>query len=174
MPPIQRILIECPTQLRTDFGGRDCDWETFAGVNCFKLMISPDQYTQIQTYKNGEPEYIRTLNTPQYAVRAFAPGFDLKISDERDTIFYILQRISTLSTSIDKRTKLDLKIFDFLLPEAEDVEIGRINGTQPYTLRLGAIEPPTALGGRVMADDGRGWIKGGFSLKFREKAMRLR
>jgi len=26
----------------------------------------------------------------------------------------------------------------------------------------------------VLAEDGRGWLKGGFTLKFREKQMRLR
>lgn len=164
---IQRILIECPAQLRTDFGGRDCDYETFNGVFCLKLMISPDRYTPNATFKSGEPEYIRSLNATQYAVRAFAPGFDLKISDDRDIVFYIIQRIVTLSTSSDKRTKTDIRVFDFCLPEAED-------RSQGYTLRVGAIEPPQSQSGRVMAEDGRGWLKGGFTLKFREKQMRQR
>ena len=167
MTAIQRILIECPAQLRTDFGGRDCDYETFNGVFCLKLMISPDRYTPNATFKSGEPEYIRSLNATQYAVRAFAPGFDLKISDDRDIVFYIIQRIVTLSTSSDKRTKTDIRVFDFCLPEAED-------RSQGYTLRVGAIEPPQSQSGRVLAEDGRGWLKGGFTLKFREKQMRLR
>lgn len=172
--PIQRILIECSPSLRVDFGGRDCDYETFGGVHCLRILVSPGEYTPVATYKNGNPEYVRALNIEQYAVRAFERGFDLKVSDERDAIFYILQQIVTLSTSIDKRTKLDLRVFDFVLPESEDVALARLNGTQPFTLRVGAIEPPQAQGGRVMADDGRGWIKGGFTLKFREKKMRLR
>ena len=36
-------------------------------------------------------------------------GLDLKVSNDRDLIFYILQRISTLSIATDKRTKLYLK-----------------------------------------------------------------
>lgn len=167
MPAIQRILIECPTQLRTDFGGRDCDYETFNSVHCLRLMIAPSDYTPVANYNSGQPEYVRSLNVPQYAVRAFEPGFDLRVVDDRDIIFYVVQRIATLSTAPDKRTKTDLKVFDFCLPEAED-------RTQGYTLRVGAIEPPQAQGGRVVADDGRGWLKGGFTLKFREKKMRQR
>lgn len=172
--PVQRILIECPTQLRTDFGGRDRDFEIFSGIHCLKLLVAPDQYTPVATYQNGDPGYVRTLNRPQYAVRAYEPGIELKITDEHETLFYLVQAIATGSTSANRRTKIDLKLFDFVLPEGEDVRLARLTGTLPFTLRSGAIDPPIAQGGRAIGRTGQGWIEGGFTLKFHEKTMRLR
>jgi hypothetical protein len=171
---IQRILIECPIQLRADLGGRDRDYETFFGVHCLKLLIQPDQYKPVSVYKNGDPEYVRQLSATQFAVRAFEAGFELKITDPHDHLFYLLQGIATQSTSLDRQNKQDLKVFDFVLPEFEDVVIARQTNAVPFTLRTGTIDSPQAEGGRAIGSRGQGWIQGGYTLKFREKAMRIR
>ena len=173
--PIQRILIECPLSVKAELGGRDRDFETFNGVHCLKLLIQGDQYKSASVYKNGEPGYVRTLNATQFSIRALEKGFDLKVVDPHETLFYLVQRISNLTTSLDRRTKTDLKVFDFLLPEVEDVIIARAATppTRPFTMRIGAIDPPQAEGGRAIGRSGQGWISGGFTVKFREKKMRL-
>lgn len=162
-PEYPRLLIECPSDIYA-IAGRDCDWETFGGVTCLKLLISPSEYTPVINYPNGEPGYVRSLISPQYSRRAYKAGFELKISDERDFLFYTMQTICTRSSTT--QFKRDVRVFDFVLPEAED----RANG---YSLRSGAFQPPKAQSGRILLE-AEGWIKGGFTIAFEEKKLRIR
>lgn len=159
-----KLLIECPSDLRVQFPLRDCDWEMFGGTNCLKFLISPDEYTPIVNFPNGEPEYLRSLSLPQYALRSYAGGIELRITDERDRLFYLIQALATRSTS--NQFKREIRLFDFVLPEVEDVATG-------YTMRIGVFKPPKAQGGRVMLGNS-GFIKGGFTVSFEEKRLRLR
>lgn len=171
---IPKLLIECPNTLQTAFGADNCYFEVFAGVFCLKLLLSPNEYKPNASYNGGDPGYLRVLNAPQYQVRAQVSSYDIAVTDERDYLFFILQRISELSTLSDRRTKYDVKVFDFILPEAQDVEIARTSNLMPYTLRIGAFQPPQPQGGRVVMGTSQGWIKGGFTVKFEEKKTRIR
>ncbi|BAS59872.1 hypothetical protein NIES2135_21350 [Leptolyngbya boryana NIES-2135] len=162
-PEFPRLLIECPSDLY-EVGGRECDWETFNSVPCLKLLVSPGEYTPVINYPNSEPGYVRSLSSPQYSRRAYKGGFELKVSDERDFLFYTMQSICTRSSTT--QFKRETRVFDFVLPEVEDRTIG-------YSLRVGAFQPPKAQGGRILLES-EGWIKDGFSIAFEEKRLRIR
>ena len=94
-----------------------------------------------------------------------------------------LAPISTFKTgdSLASLAQIDFQA-NYTLPGLQVVASPTIGNaiTTGNTVNIGslvqvdAIEPPQSQSGRVLAEDGRGWLKGGFTLKFREKQMRLR
>ena len=172
---VQRLLIECPTSVKTALVAADADFETFSGVYCLRLMLMPDQYTPVKTYANGDPAYVRTLAYEQFALRAYSYAIELKIADERDTIYYAIQQIATLS-SANPQFKQEVRVFDFVLPEVEGIITARSTtpATIPFTMRTGVITAPEAKAGRAIGEKGVGGIKGGFTFKFLDRSLRLR
>lgn len=172
---VQRLLIECPIAVKSALGAADADFETFNGVHCLRLMLTPDQYTPVRNYANGDPAYVRTLAYEQFAQRTYDYAIELKIGDERDTIYYAVQQLATL-TSANLQFKQEVRVFDFVLPEVEAVIFARstVPATIPFTSRSGVITSPQAQGGRSVGEKGVGGIKGGFTCKFLERILRKR
>jgi hypothetical protein len=165
-----RLLIQCPASFQSLYNTRACDFELVNSQMYLKLPLHRSNYSPNKRYSGDSPSYLRSFDYPQVALKAYKQEFEIKLTDERSPLYYLIQKIARNSYPT-LQTHTPVTVIDYVLPEAEDVEAAFFAGTEPFTIRTGLLTGIKAGGGTV-SDGARSWIGGGSSFKFEELAMR--
>ncbi len=170
-PVTKQLLFECPAGVKPA-SAPDVAFTTFDGVNCLVLPCERGNYTPVKNYAGSPPKLIRTFGTPVAQIRAYSYEIDLKVVDQRYWIYRTLQRISRHFKV--GRSKTPFRLFDFVLPEDEDVEAADVAGTEAYTTRLVVLNELKPNGGVVgQFDSPDAWMKDGFSARLEDLQERI-
>src|SRR6478672_3022357 len=161
-----RFFIQCPASLQTLYNTRACDFELVGSETYLRLPLHRSNYTPTKRYSGESPSYLRSFASPQVALKAYKQEFEIKITDERSPLYYLVQKIAR-SGYPTLQTHVPVTIIDYVLPELEDAEAAFFAGTEPFTVRAGLITDIKAGGGTV-SDGAKSWIGGGSSFKFEE------
>ena len=169
--PINRLLIQCPTSLKTSLNVPDKDFEQVSGSNYLKLWVERSNYKENKTYKDGSTQYIRSFASPAVKIKVYSREAEIKVVDERAILYGLVQAIARASISSDLQTQTPVIIIDFVLPETSDRISALTSGNEPFTVRDGLLKDIT-VNGRTVSNGIASWVKDGFSFKFEELVLR--
>jgi hypothetical protein len=163
---LKRILIPCGDAIASAHTDVEACWYEFVGVARYlRLWVGRNKYKE--RYEDRDLGYQHVLTTPIAPISLAKTGFEAEIEHGDLAIRDLVQHLSRLQTSPDRRTHSPIAILDFASPEDEDY--GLLSG-EKYTVRLGRLFYPELRGSAI------GWgnrnYADGFTLKFEEITKR--
>lgn len=138
-----------------------------------KVPVNAAEYTRI--VEGEKPRYSDTWSQTYYSPRLARVGFRVGTSFSDVKLFACLDYLGKISASTSYNTYTAIQVIDYVRPESEDVRIGLINNTEPYTIRYGMLNIDEGTGYFGYSNETRThlYTDNGFGFTFTEYNKRM-